>query len=87
MVFSKVIPGLRYFSWYLITLRKKSTPHQGLFATLPSNGDLRNAVDVDQLADLIFEHLIRHAECAAWIEKFLVQEETVRAGQVAGGAA
>ena len=41
----------------------------------------------DQLLDIGLQRLLRHAELAVWIKQLLVQEETVRAGQVAGGTA
>jgi hypothetical protein len=61
--------------------------HQGRLATLPGYGDLITAVGLDQLADVGFKGLFGHAEIAIRVKQLLIQEEAIRASQVAGGTA
>ena len=80
---------LKSHAWFAILLlvldgfAVEIDPHQGRFASLPGHRDLVAAVGLDQLADIGFEGLFRHAEFAIGIEQLLVQEEAVRTGQVA----
>ena len=43
-------------------------------------------VRLDELLDVLLQHIVAHAELAARIEDFFVQEEAVGAVQVADGA-
>ena len=61
-------------------------PHQRGFPALPRDRDLRTPVRGDRLPDVLFHHLVRHAEAAARIQRLLLQEKAVRTVQVAGGA-
>jgi hypothetical protein len=51
---------------------------------LPCHSDLRDLMCFEELSDVCFMHLIRHAKIAAWIKTLLFQEEAVGAVQVAG---
>jgi len=52
-------------------------PHQGWFATLPGNSHFGTAMALDQLLDIGFQSLFRHAELAVRVEQLLIQEEAV----------
>jgi len=61
-------------------------PHQRWLAALAGYSNLRAAVRLDQLADISLQSLFAHTKLDIGVAKFLVQEETVRTAQVAGGA-
>jgi hypothetical protein len=41
---------------------------------------------INQLADIVLQCLFCHAKLTVRVEQFHIQDETVRTGQVAGGA-
>jgi hypothetical protein len=71
MVFSKVMPGRRYFSWSVDGAPVKFDPHEGRLATLPGNCHLVAAMGLDKLGNVSLQHLIAHAKAAAGVEKLL----------------
>ena len=58
-------------------------PHQRRLAALPGDGHLRDPLGRRGLRDVGLHQLIAHAEVAARIEVFLLEEEAVVAAQVA----
>ena len=61
--------------------------HQRWLAALPRDRDERAlGVRLDQLADVLLEQVVRHAEPAAWVEHLLREEEAVLAVEVADGS-
>ncbi len=62
-------------------------PHQGRLSALPGHRHLGAAVAFDQLLDISLQHFFAHAEIAVRVQQLFIQEEAVRTGQVAGGAA
>ena len=60
-------------------------PHQGRLAALPGDGHLGGILRLDDALDVGLQHIVFHAEGAAWVERLLGQEETVLAVQIADG--
>lgn len=58
-------------------------PHQRWFAALPGDVDTVGLVRLDELADVLLQHRLAHAEFAAGIKDLFVQKEAVGAIQVA----
>ena len=61
--------------------------HQRRLAALPRHGDLGRAVRLEQLADVGLERGLGHPALVVRIQRFLGQEEAIRAIDVAGGPA
>ena len=61
--------------------------HQRRLAALPRHGHLGRAVRLQQLADIGLERGIGHPVLVVRIQRFLGQEEAIRAVDIAGGAA
>ena len=61
-------------------------PHQGWLAPLPGDVDAVRLVRLDELADVLLQHVVAHAELAAGIEDFLVQKKAVGAVEIADRA-
>ncbi len=64
-------------------LAKELDAHQGRFATLPGDGDVRCPVRLEQLADVRLQRGGRHAALVVRVQRFLGQEEAVGAVDVA----
>ena len=62
-------------------------PHERGLAALPRHGDRGRRVRLQELANVVLQRPLRHAALGVGIERFLGQEETVRAVQVARTAA
>ena len=86
MVCRKVMPGRRYFSTSVHGAPVEVQPHQRWLAALPGDVDAVRLVRLDELADVLLQHRLAHAELAAGVEDLLVQEEAVGAVQVADRA-
>jgi hypothetical protein len=82
MVCRKVMPGRRYFSTSH-GAPVEVQPHQRWLAALPGDVDAVRLVRLDELADVLLQHRLAHAELAAGVEDLFVQEEAVGAVQVA----
>jgi hypothetical protein len=54
--------------------------HQRWLAALPGYSNLRTTVRLAQLADISLQSLFAHTKLDIGVEKFLVQEQTVRTG-------
>ena len=67
--------------------RKKSQAHERGLATLPGDGHPLRAMRLEQLAHVLVQDAVVHAEGAAGVEGLLGEEEAVRAVEVADGAA
>ena len=61
----------------------KIEAHQGGFAALPGHRHLIGAMGLDELPDILFQHLISHAKMTAGVEPLFVQKKAIRAVQVA----
>ncbi len=61
--------------------------HEGRLAALPSHSDVRSAVRFQQLADVGLERGLGHPILFVGIERFLGEEEAVRAIDIASGSA
>ena len=77
------MPGRRYFSTSAMTRRIEVQAHQGWLAPLPGDVHVVRLVRLDELADVLLQHVVAHAKLAAGIEDFLVQEKAVGAVEVA----
>jgi len=65
--------------------RKKSRPIRVGSPPLPGDGDLRDLLGFDVLADISLQKLVGHPEAALWIEVLLREEKAVFAAEVADG--
>ena len=61
--------------------------HERRLAALPGDGHVLRAVRLEQLADVLVQDPVLHAEGTARVEGLLGEEEAVRAVEVADGAA
>ncbi len=61
-------------------------PHEGRLAALPGEVHFRCLMGLEQLADVVLEQVVRHAEAAAGVEHLLGEEEAVLAVEVADRA-
>ncbi len=62
---------------------KEIETHEGRFAPLPCDGDLRNLVDLEKLPDISLVDFLGHPEIAARVKIFFLEEEAVITAQIA----
>ena len=86
MVCSTVWPGCAYRSTSSIDAPEEVEAHERGLAALPGDRDLGRPVRLEELADVQLQHLVRHAESAARVQRLLGQEEAVGAVEVADRA-
>ena len=58
-------------------------PHERRLAALPGERDGVCMVGLDQLPDVLLEDVVRHPKSRARVEGLLVEEEAVRAAEIA----